>query len=407
MAGNGAQGLRIGIDGTCLASGRGYGRFLRELLPPLLADRGAHEYVLFVDEATAREIELPDMPIERLRTGEAQAGAASASGARSPFDLFRMGRGVAEHALDVFYFPSVFSWFPIPKALPIALAIHDTIPERHGAIVFPHAWNRWLWQLKSWAARRQARTLVTVSDYARRQIASHFGVVESEIWVTPEAPSPGFTPVADAGERRKWLVENALDPELGYFIFVGGVNPHKNVEGLVRGLASLAADAAGREAALLLVGSHSTDTFHADTAAIRGEIERLGLGERVHWAGFVPDDALRHLYAGAVAVVLPAFEEGFGLPAVEAAACGAPCVATRESPLPEVLEGGGCFFDPRDESDLARSLDFVWSQPEQRDLLASTALERASALDWAITARETRLALEATANPIRVKAGAA
>ena len=69
------------------------GRFLRELLPPLLADRGAHEYILFVDEATARETELPDMPIERLRTVESQAGAASASGARSPLDLVRMGRG--------------------------------------------------------------------------------------------------------------------------------------------------------------------------------------------------------------------------------------------------------------------------------------------------------------------------
>ncbi len=397
MPGRGTPALKIGIDGTCLASGRGYGRFLRELLPPLLADRGDHSYVLFVDEATAEDSALPDMPVERLRTGQGQADAASGSGARNPLDLLRMGRGVAEHTLDVFYFPSVFSWFPIPSSLPVALAIHDTIPERHGRIVFPHAWNRWLWQLKSWAARRQATSIVTVSEFARRQIADQFGIAPDEIFVTPEAPSPGFAPVVDDQDRKAWLRQRGLDPELAYFIFVGGVNPHKNVEGLIRGLASLRPDSSGREASLLLVGSYDTDTFHADTASIRVEVERHGLANRVHWVGFVPDAALRHLYAGSIGAVLPAFEEGFGLPAVEAAACGAACVATRESPLPEVLEGGGRFFDPQDDSDLVRALEFLWSQPEARADLARTALARASALDWAITARTTREALEATA----------
>ena len=390
------SGLRIGIDGTCLASGRGYGRFLRELLPPLLDQRGSHEYVLFVDEATAQRTPLPEMPVERLRTRESQADAASGDGARHPLDLVRMGRGVAKHALDAFYFPSVFSWFPVPSSLPIALAIHDTIPERHGAIVFPRAWNRWLWQAKSWAARRQARTIVTVSEFARRQIAEVFGIPPSRLFVTPEAPPPAFGPVAHAAPLLRWLAENDVPQDAAYFLFVGGVNPHKNVEGLIRALATLETDERGRQARLLLVGSYDTDTFHADTASIRAEVARQGLEERVHWVGFVPDDDLRQLYAGAVATVLPAFEEGFGLPAVEGAACGAPCVATRESPLPEVLEGGGRFFDPHDEGDLARALELVWSRADERAELAARALERASALDWSVTARTTREALEAT-----------
>ena len=391
------SGLRIGIDGTCLASGRGYGRFLRELLPALLADPGPHEYVLFMDEATAGRTELPDMPVERLRTSASQAEAASGRGARNPLDLIRMGRGVARHALDVFYFPSVFSWFPLPARLPTALAIHDTIPERHGAIVFPHAWNRWLWRAKSFAARRQARTIVTVSEFARRQIAEVFEIPSERIFVTPEAPCPTFAPVADASCREAWLAARDLPENSAYFLFVGGVNPHKNVEGLVRAMATLGPDECGREARLLLVGSYDTDTFHADTASIRAEVERRGLADRVHWIGFVPDHELRHVYAGAVAVVLPAFEEGFGLPAVEGAACGAPCVATRESPLPELLEGGGCFFDPHDDADLARALDCVWSRADERARLANRALEGARALDWSLTARATRIALEATA----------
>jgi glycosyltransferase involved in cell wall biosynthesis len=82
---------------------------------------------------------------------------------------------------------------------------------------------------------------------------------------------------------------------------------------------------------------------------------------------------------------------------VEAAACGAPCVATRESPLPEVLEGGGLFFDPSDPVGLGRSLTRIWGDEELRDALAQRATARAGALSWDVTARETRRALEATA----------
>ena len=393
--------LRIGIDGTCLASERGYGRFLRELLGPLLADSGGHEVVLFLDAATAERVALPDVRVERLATRESQATAASGSGSRSLADLWRMGRGVAAQPLDVFYFPSVFSWFPLPRRLPTAVAIHDTIPERHGDIVFPHRRNRWLWQAKSWAARRQARTVITVSEYARRQIERVLGVPSERIFVTPEAPSPAFRPAEDAGPREAWLRAHGLAPALRYFLFVGGLNPHKNVDGLVRALAALPNDSAGRAPELLLVGSYDRDTFHADRDALHRTVATSGLEGRVHWPGFVPDEALRHLYAGAVATVLPAFEEGFGLPAVEGAACGAPCVATRESPLPEVLAGGGAFFDPHDPAALEAALGVLWSDPTARAAMAAAALERASALSWTETARATRRALEATAEATR------
>ena len=394
-------GLRIGIDGTCLASPRGYGRFLRELLPPLLAGAGPDEYVLFVDEAVARTVELPDMRVERLRTRENQAAAASGSGARSPLDMWRMRRGVMACELDVFYFPSVFSWFPLPRSLPTALTIHDTIPERHADMVFPRARNRWAWSAKSWAARHQARTIITISDFARRQIADLFGTPESAIHVAVPAPSAVFGPVADDQARRTWLAARGIDPDLHYFLFVGGVNPHKNVEGLVRGLATLEADPDGNPVHLLLVGAYNEDSFHADTASIRAEVERSGLAARVHWPGFASDPELRHLYAGAVAVVLPAFEEGFGLPAVEAAACGTPCIATRQSPLPEVLEGAGLFFDPWAPQELADALKCVWSDPGARAAMATAAIERATALDWTLAADATRAALHATAGSAR------
>jgi glycosyltransferase involved in cell wall biosynthesis len=389
--------LRIGIDGTCLGSGRGYGRFLRELLGPLQAARAPHTYVLFVDEETADEVALPDLPTVLLETGESQARAASARGNRSVADLWRMGRGVGRHQLDAFYFPSIYSWFPLPPGLPMAVAIHDTIPERHGAIVFPTRRNRILWNLKSRAARFQARTIITVSEYARRQIHAVMGIPEERIFVTPEAPSPEFGPCQEPALRHTWLRERGLPEDARYFLYVGGFNPHKNVLGLVAAFAQLGPDRDGRLPRLLLVGDHEGDVFHSNVEAIRAEIARRDLESRVTWTGFVPDDALGRLYAGSHALVLPSFEEGFGLPAVEAAACGAPCVATRESPLPEVLEGGGLFFDPGEPEALLRCLTRIWGDDVLRDTLAGQATARASVLSWEITARETRRALEATA----------
>lgn len=385
--------LRIGIDGTCLGSGRGYGRFLRELLPPLLA-QDAHDYRLFLDAATASEVSLPDMPVERLVTGESQASAASARGNRSPLDMLRMGRGVARHRLDAFYFPSVFSYFPVPRRIPLAVAIHDTIPERYGQVVFPDLRTRWLWTIKSRLARWQATTLITVSDYARHRIESEFHVRSDRIFVTPEGPSPAFAPPETPGPRKAWLESRGVPGDARYLLYVGGFNPHKNVIGLVRALGRLSLP---EELGLILVGDYAGDTFHGNVSAVRREIQLAGLAKRVHWAGFVPDEDLRHLYGGALALVLPSLEEGFGLPAVEAAACGTPCVATVESPLPQVLQGGGLFFDPHEEGHLEGCLEELWQRPDWRDQLATTALARARALTWEATADATRVALEETA----------
>ena len=106
---------------------------------------------------------------------------------------------------------------------------------------------------------------------------------------------------------------------------------------------------------------------------------------------------LRHLYAGAIAVVLPSLEEGFGLPAIEGAACGTPCIATRQSPLPDLLDGGGIFVDPTDVAALADALRTLLGSTQLRSSLGRVALERAGRRSWKRTAEATHAALSATA----------
>src|SRR5262249_21664885 len=140
-----------------------------------------------------------------------------------------------------------------------------------------------------------------------------------------------------------------------WFIYVGGFGPHKRVDAIVRAHAAVVG-AAGDDAPYLVLVGATGDAFFEDLAGIRSEIDRLGTAEYIRWTGFIPDEELRHLMSGAVALLLPSACEGFGLPAVEAAACGVPVIATTVSPLPELLAGGGIFVEPRDDDALATAM---------------------------------------------------
>jgi glycosyltransferase involved in cell wall biosynthesis len=182
-----------------------------------------------------------------------------------------------------------------------------------------------------------------------------------------------------------------------WFTYVGGFNPHKNVDALVRAHAAVASSRNGSAPYLLLVGSVSEDVFHSDQTHIRETVARAGTADLVRWTGFVSDEDLRHLHSGATALVLASQSEGFGLPAVEAAACGTPVIATTASPLPELLAGGGYFVAPRDESALARAMAALLDDRPQRETLGACALERATSMTWKGGAARTLDALREAA----------
>jgi glycosyltransferase involved in cell wall biosynthesis len=117
----------------------------------------------------------------------------------------------------------------------------------------------------------------------------------------------------------------------------------------------------------------------------------------VHWTGFVPDEELRHLHSGAVALVLPSASEGFGLPAVEAAACGVPVIATTASPLPVLLEGGGIFVTPGDAREVEAAMRRLVDDQGLRAAMGRVARERASELSWERAAAATLAALREAA----------
>lgn len=390
--------MECGIDLTCWANRRGYGRFTRGLVTALLASRRPIRYTFFIDEQLRGRGDLPDgATYVTAPTRQSPTEAASASGRRSLRDMWVMARTIADRRMDVIFFPSVYTYVPMLTRTPMLLGIHDVIAEDHPDLVFPDHRQRRLWAWKSRVARAQATAILTVSEHAKRGIVRRFRRAPGRVLVVDEAPDPTFRPLPAEALDRDLLRRHGLGANDRFLLYLGGINPHKNLSNLVRSVAALRSRAAFDDLRLVIIGDIHGDVFTPGVEALRRDIRARGLVDRVHFTGFVPDGEAVHFYNAAQAVVLPSVAEGFGLPAVEGAACGTPVVATRNSPLPQLLQGGGLFIDPCQPDQLTEALARVLGDDEGRRQMGETARQRASHLTWERSARQMERALHAVA----------
>src|SRR3989338_5248103 len=181
--------MRIGVDACCWSNKRGFGRFTRELLNAMVSIDQKNEYLFFVDKDTALTNKFPErVKIAVAQTSVAPTKAASASGRRSIRDLWAMSRLVMKHDMDIFFFPAVYSYFPIYTRAKIIVTIHDVIAELYPKLVFPDKRLNLFWRLKQYLANRQAHIILTVSEYSREQIIKYLKIPESRVKAISEAP---------------------------------------------------------------------------------------------------------------------------------------------------------------------------------------------------------------------------
>ncbi len=378
--------MKVGVDATSWANRRGYGRFARNVVGRLVT--GEDEYVLFTDERTAREEELPQGALVRaVAVGRPPAADAP----RSLRDLGRVAQAASRERVDVFLFPSLYTWFPVHGA-PTVVGIHDVIAEQYPELTLPDSGARARWRLKRWLAVKRARKIFTVSQVSRKLLAADLGVSEASLAVVPEAPDPVFGP-RTAEDISRELGPLGLGQGERFLVYAGGVSPHKGLETLLDGY-SLLGEPAPR---LVVAGALEDEAFLSAAGSVRRQIEELALGSRVLLTGFVSDEALACLYAGAVAFVSASRSEGFGLPAVEAASSGTPVVLSDIPAHRETLNGAAFYFPPGDYRALAGQLEAVIHDDALRDEHGAAARRRVAGMSWDASAAALRAVLQEAA----------
>ncbi|WP_435017623.1 glycosyltransferase family 4 protein [Tundrisphaera sp. TA3] len=375
--------MRIGIDGACLANRRGFGRFARQMVEALAASGSPHEFAVFVDRPSFDSVRVPaGMEAVAVEVAEAPSRAASADGRRRVRDMLAMGRAVSRAGLDLIYFPATYSFFPVWNAGRVVVTMHDTLALAHPEWVFPGGKGRLAWRAKERAAALWADRIVTVSQAARRDLVAWFRLPEDRVRVVSEGPDAAFGPADEGPASDEVLRKYGIAPGSRYLLYVGGLSPHKNLARWIEAFAR----SAPADVRLILVGDFA-DVFHTHVPALREAVERFALGDRVLFTGFVPDADLAHIYRRAYALSMPSLMEGFGLPPVEAMACGTPVLSSTAGSLPEVVGEAGVFFDPTDVAAMADAIRSLLDHPEERDRLARLALARSKQFTWTSAAR--------------------
>ncbi len=366
------------------------------MLPRLIDLAPDHQFYFFVDQPFDALSERENLTVVHVESSRPTTEAAVADSNRSPFDMLRMRRAVARAPLDLMFFPAVYSWFPVPLRLPVLLTVYDAIAERYPKLIFPNWKSRLLWTLKMKAAVWSSTRILTISEAAKREIVEYIGVSPGMIDVTTAGPNPDFEYTDDQDRKDTARLRAGLPIDKPLIIFVGGLAPHKNLHGLLDGLEQALENPELRDLHLALVGDFKGAGFFSNYESLARRVsDNRRLKRRVHFTGYVSDEDLVALYSSSIAVAMPSFSEGFGLPAIEAMACAAPVLSSKLGSLPEVVGDAGLFFDPFDSNAIAAAIVKLATNDQLRSDLSQRALDRAGEFSWDRAAHLTLQYLEA------------
>ncbi len=373
--------LRIVLDARRIAD-FGIGTYIRNLVRSLAKIDSSNQYTLVIP--TPEVPEFKDLPsnfqtslYKGKNTGYVQFG----------YTIF-----LRNLPADLFHIPlnAVPLWMPKPYLV----TIHDM-----STLLFANHHSGYRSNLRHFYLRRgllRADRVMTVSSATRRDVESVLGIPASRIRVVYNAPDPIFcqSSTASVGDQN----ESAQSPEIRrvidryrihhpFLLYVGRTNPQKNIPRLVEAFAVLRGELQDHprfnNLRLIIIGDEI-----ARHPALRHAVIHSRVEDAVRFLGFVPIETLRAFYQAASAFVFPSLYEGFGLPPLEAMACGTPVVCSSVSSLPEVVGDAAVIVNPENVFDIARGMREVLLDDALRSRLISQGIRKAREFSWERTAAE-------------------
>jgi len=343
--------IRIGIDGRELAAGArtGIGRYLIEVLRA--ASQSEVECTVYGDCNTSLPVTLPKVTLQTIDSRWTQW-----------WDQVSLPLQLARDRISVFLSP--YYKGPLYPPCPVVLTIHDLYFIQYPRKRWP-AYGALTTRLARLYASRAA-AIIADSEYSKRSIVERLGVNPGKVTVIPVALGPEFKPesLTHAVAARYGIVPP-------YILSVGNFRPHKNLPRLIRAYANLSKSL--RDAYQLVLAGGA----QGHRRPLESLVRDLGITDRVLFPGLIEDPHLPAVYSGCTMFVLPSLEEGFGLPALEAMACGAPVVAGNRAAIPEVVDKAAILVDPENVPAMTEAMAQVLSVGHLREALRRSGLARA------------------------------
>lgn len=402
--------MRIVIDLQGCQTGsrfRGIGRYAMSFTRAVLRNRGGHEVMLVLSGLFPETIEpirreLADLTVsEDFRVWHAPGPVAEicdGNDRRREFAEYIREAFIASLHPDLVHVTSLFEGYsddavvsigPIGHGVPVSVAFYDLIPLRNPEHYLKSNWIYELHYQRKLASLSRASLLLTISDYARREAIEHLQIPPEQVVNVYSAVEPSF-----CSGREDAAVLSGLRGRIGlnrpFILYSGGADWRKNLLRLIEAFALLPEDI--RASYQLVLAGNMPE---GNVAPLREHARSLGLqGSDLLFAGYVTDDELIHLYCACRLYVFASWDEGFGLPALEAMACGAPVIASSTTSLPEVIGWDEALFDPFSAADIAQKMQRALTDQAFRSNLIDNGLRRAALFSWDETGRRAWSAWE-------------
>jgi glycosyltransferase involved in cell wall biosynthesis len=274
---------------------------------------------------------------------------------------------------------------PLQSPIPLVVTVHDLttllVREYHRGV------RARLYNALISASARAANHIITDSLASKRDIVQHLGLPEDRVTPIYLAVDPAYKPESDF--LLDMAVRKKYDLPDFYALYLGGYEIHKNVTTLLLAY-TYVVQALGDEYPLVLAGKRPAESS-ARFPDYDGYIDRLGLGGAVVWTGYIDEEDKPAVYRGAGAFIFVSRQEGFGLPPLEAMACGVPLITSDSSSLPEVVGDAAFALDPDDERQIGGSIISALTQDELAVEMREKGLAQAARFSWEKTATETLL----------------
>lgn len=280
---------------------------------------------------------------------------------------------------------------PLHAPLPLVVTVHDIITLRQRE--YRRGAGARLYNALVSAGAREADHVITDSHFSRQEIVEHLGIPEGRVQAIYLAPAPQY------GAEDDLLVDMAVQQKYDlpdfYVLYLGGYAIHKNVTTLLQAY-TYVAQAMGEDYPLVLAGKKPAPSLRFPD--YDDLIRRAHLQKHVRWIGYVEEEDKPAVYRGALCFAFPSRYEGFGLPPLEAMACGTPVVTTDAASLPEVVGEAAFAVDPDDERHMGGAIISLLIQEAFAQEMSQKGLERADAFSWEKTATETLLVYDEAAS---------